>query len=90
MNEFIVILLICCLDDHTRVFLENKNGFEDSDYINANHLAVSSLQKHSRRKYCFRYATLMHADILQWRYFNKQDKVQTIFLCFIWAPFESL
>jgi hypothetical protein len=59
MNEFIVIFLIFSLDDHTRAVLEDTNGFQDSDYINANYLAVSSLQKHSHHKYCLRYATLV-------------------------------
>ena len=32
------------LDDHTRVGLEDTNGFLDSDYINANYMAVSNSQ----------------------------------------------
>ncbi len=40
-------MVICCLDDHTRVVLQDTNGFLDSDYINANYMAVSNLQIHA-------------------------------------------
>ena len=38
------MFIVCYIDDHTRVTLENIDGIPESDYINANHIDVSTMK----------------------------------------------